>query len=59
MSINTKLNLKKTNYLDQRGLFVLENTILLINNSNWKIKLALEIDNIYYFEYLGILRISS
>lgn len=59
MSINPMLNLKKTKYLDQRGLFAVENTILLINNSNRKTKLALEIYNVYYFEYLDIIRINS
>lgn len=59
MIINAKLNLKKTKYLDQRGLFAVENTILLISISNRKTKLALEIYNAYYFEYLGIIRISS
>lgn len=59
MNINPMMNSKKIKYLDQRGLFAVENTILLINNSNRKTKLALETDNVYSFEYLGIIRISS
>lgn len=43
MSLSTKLNFKKTKYLDQRTLFAIEHT-LLINNSKKKIKLTLEID---------------